>query len=140
MVNPAKSTKSIKKAGTASGTLFFNWLRKNYILSASILFFIVIASISAGVSYMPANQLNLVSNYKLCEIYSLSQDKKPPSFATRAEQMLKKTTIDCSQEKQDVFYIERRTENERFKVMFIAACIKSANKTYQYCNNFKITG
>lgn len=114
------------------------WIRGNRTLSVLIVFFIVVGAAVVGAISPPANHLALIGTYEMCNIYSTNGEKKPPSFSFRAEEMLKKTSIDCSQEEQDVFYIESRTNNDRLKVSLLAACVKSDNRHYQFCNNVKI--
>jgi DNA-binding winged helix-turn-helix (wHTH) protein len=114
------------------------WTRGNRKLSVLIVFFIVVGAAVVGAISPPANNPTLIGTYEMCNIYSTNGEKKPPSFGFRAEEMLKKTSIDCSQEEQDVFYIESRTNNDRLKVSLLAACVKSDDGHYQFCNNVKI--
>lgn len=137
-INLSKITQPIKEKKGSPLINFLNLVKKKCILSTFIVFFIVAITIVIGVWFKQSNQLNLIGIYEKCNIYSVDIGEMPPDFALRAKQMLKKTSIDCTQQQQDIFYIERRRNNEKLKVKLLAACIKLTNGKYQSCNNLKI--
>jgi len=84
------------------------------------------------------DNVRLVSTKGNCNIYSLKNIKPTSDFIENAAKMIDTEGINCRDKNVDIYYADKRQDNDLFRVSFMAVCYKNTDYHYQYCMNYKL--
>jgi len=108
---------------------------------AALVLILVLITLAIMATYvvMPRDdRTKLVGIEGKCRIYTLNDNQQGNKQFDTAKRMLASKKIDCTQTRQNIYYMEARPEDGLFKIHFMAACTLNDNADHADCSNYKL--